>query len=181
MSDLFEKIAHLVTHRKVERRGRIKFLHISKLESSIYLLSYVVTINTFFYRILRRLLGDKDAIKIVNIYIAPVIEEAAKSVSIKGHFGKTYYVVFNSYEAFSYLRKNARNGVSFIKSIKARLATILMHLLTTLIHKVFSLKIVQDVVNIENKYQAKDIATYISYMISTFIHSIWNNCASVNC
>ena len=174
MSDLFEKIAHQVTHRK-NKRG--KELPISKLESSIYLLSLVVAINSLFYRILRWLLGDKTAIKVVTICIAPFIEEAAKSVSIKGHFGKLYYIVFNAYEAFSYLRKNARNGVSIVKNLKARVATILMHSVTTLIHKVFSMKIVQNTINSDDR----DITTYMSYIISTFIHATWNNQAFVSC
>lgn len=175
-SDFIEKMAHLVTHRKLRCIG-IE-IPVTKLESSIRLLSWVIKINFLFYRSLRRSIGDKSAERLVIVSIAPYIEEAAKAVSIKGHFGKQFYAIFNIYEAFSYIKKNARDGVSLIQNLKTRLATSLMHLATTIVQKIFSLRIVQSAFDPKNIRDAKEKAMYISFVISTFIHSAWNYAAT---
>lgn len=178
LSDLFETITHQITHKKIDKLG-IEIPR-TKLESSIRLLSWVITINTLLYRILRRFLGDKAAMKVVSILIAPFVEEAAKSVSIRGHFGKIFYIVFNLYESTSYIKKNKRDGVSLRQNLKARIAASLMHLSTTVVHKIFSLKIVQDILNPTDRKDAEDRASFISYTVSTFIHSAWNQ-ATATC
>ena len=106
---------------------------------------------------------------------APIIEEASKSIAVKGGFEKEYMIVFNSYEFTSYVVQMTAIGIPIIDSILLRGAVVGMHNFTTYINKLFSTEEFRKKFKIKDTKDAKDQATLCAYTIGTLIHVSWNS------
>lgn len=185
VSKLFEDIAKNLSTKQIMVNGKLKEMDTKKTERALTLLSWVLIISSLVSTLLTIFLGKAGGV-VYSIAFAPVIEEASKSISIKGKFDKEYFIVFNIFEASNYI---ISQGVqpAILKSlgfkvptipmkhiIRARTAAVGMHGVTTLIHKLFNSDKFREKFNIGNDQDSKDKCTFASYIITTLVHSSWN-------
>lgn len=183
ISRLFEDIAHDVAYKKIIENDKVKEIPRTKVKSAIVLLLWVLLINTIATSVLM-LIAGQIGVNIGICVVAPVIEESAKQISIKGKFEKEFYVVFNVFEASSYVARTIPTILSgaitgsakeaILGILRARGAAAGMHAVTTAIHKIFESEKVWKKLNIKDEKEAKDMATLIAFIIGILLHSSWN-------
>ena len=183
VSKLFEDIAKNLSTKQIMVNGKLKEMDTKKTERALTLLSWVLIISSLVSTLLTIFLGKAGGV-VYSIAFAPVIEEASKSISIKGKFDKEYFIVFNIFEASNYiislgvesaiLKSMGIKVPSMKQIIRARAAAVGMHGVTTLIHKLFNSDKFREKFNIGNDQDSKDKCTFASYIITTLVHSSWN-------
>lgn len=139
----------------------------NKIARAFTLVVYASTINTLFLAISMLLFGPKIGPILTNVICAPIVEEGAKVVSIKGKFDVEFAVVFNAYEFASYVQRAPLFNLPYKKVAIIRIFPIIMHLVTTTIHKITGK-------TPENDPKTKKDTTLIGYIIGVLIHFAWN-------
>lgn len=111
--------------------------------------------------------------------IAPIFEENAKMIAIKGGFAKEFTIVFNTYEFTSYVKSIVLQGESLGVAIVLRTVVIGMHVTTTIIQYLKSNKQILDKID---SPEADDNlkAQMTGHIIGVLIHSAWNSMAVVS-
>ena len=146
---------------------------------SLKLFIWVLTINTLTNTVLVLLVGPKIGLFLTAVIVAPLVEEASKSISVKGKFEKEYYVIFNAFEASMYISSMTKMGYSLGKAVAIRIAPALMHGVNTIIHKIFDSEKVRRKYDIGDDEDARNKATTAGYIITVLVHSTWNFVGSI--
>lgn len=187
VSELFEEAAKDISIEKILENGKLKDIERSKLKRSLILLLWVLLINSLAATVLF-ILGPLGQFLTVSL-VAPLVEESAKAISVKGDFEKEFWAVFNAFEFTSYIVKGApttiflkASGVDFgIKNlVRGRIAAVGMHTVNTVIHKVFDSEKFRRKFNIKDDKDAKDKSTFIGFVIAVLIHGTWNATAMLS-
>lgn len=136
--------------------------------SSIVLLLIVIIINTFIISlimIIGLVFGLTPALMMLIgvTIVAPLVEETAKYISIRGGATKEYFIIFNVYEFLSYTTRMIFSGFNIIPTILIRLAAILMHGTTTTIQSTFN-----------NLFPNDHSKRMIGLSIAIILHALWN-------
>lgn len=147
---------------------------------SFKLVLWVVTINSLANAVLALLVGPNIGYFLTCVLVAPMVEEASKSISVKGKFDKEFYIIFNTVEASMYVSRLTQVGYSFAKAVSIRLSpAIILHGGNTIIHKIFDSKEIRRKYDVGNDEDARNKATTTGYVITTLIHSAWNFAATI--
>ena len=128
--------------------------------------------------------------------VAPITEETAKGIAVKNNYATEFSVVFNIYEASSYIIKSSVIGVPFkvdgvigrykipLKNmVRARTAAVGMHISTTIIQWLSTNpKLLAKLGIDENNDESgkKEKVAFIGQLISMIIHFSWNLAASTS-
>ena len=139
-----------------------------RIKASIYLLMYILMTNTVASLILSTLLGEVGDILTVVI-VAPINEEAAKHIAVKGGFEKEFTVVMNTYEFTSYYKRIKRYGVKPFKIVIVRGAAVMMHVTTTVVQYIAA-----NAEKLGIKVKSKEEASLIGQWIGMIIHASYN-------
>lgn len=149
----------------------------NKITRSILLLMMVIIVNTVLATILIALFGPLGQ-ALLAIVVAPITEEMAKRVSIRGKFTVEFAVIFNLYEAVSYSNMMSKAGIKFAKAFKLRLIVASMHITTTIIQFLSQNEEVRKFLKLDEKKVPKETTSLIGQIIGMIIHGIWNTLAS---
>lgn len=114
-------------------------------------------------------------IRLSIVIIGPMVEEFAKMKSIKGKYGKQFFILFNAIEFSQYVISLTSAGFPLLLAVVVRLIAIAMHFTTTMVHGYFAKR--RDL-RVSDK--DKKMETLKGYTIGTLIHSIWNYIAIMN-
>lgn len=145
----------------------------NKIKNSFILLANVLIINTLFINVLMLLFGPTVGFYIGAVIIAPLFEEFAKKIAIKGDFSAEFTVVFNSSEFIQYVF-SYKELVGLTKIIKTRSMVVLMHVATTIIQYLSNNKKIQKLLKLD-KEEDKDKLSMIGYITGVLLHSAWNS------
>lgn len=189
ISDLFQDLADQLSYdKRYDKNGQLQKIPTDKLKRSIFLLLWVIIINTLANIVLSLLFSGIPIVvtTITCVIVAPLVEESAKIISVKGHFDKEFFIVFNAYEFSSYVisgsasvamfRSLGFKDIGFLNVIRGRLAAVGMHGVNTVIHKIFDSDKFKEKFKLTDK-DAKDKATLLSFIIGVIIHGTWNTAA----
>ena len=151
----------------------------TKLKKAAVLLIEVILIHDILSTLFSILFGPIAANIILGVIIAPITEESAKALSIKGGYEKEFFLMFNILECGSYVMRSMILGVPFKNALRARLICVGMHLTNTIIQWLSRNEKIQKALklNIEDE-EDKETCGMIGQMIGWFIHTIWNLLAS---
>lgn len=175
VSDLFQEFADNIDAAVIAQNpGLKKCKNKRNTQNALVLFIYILTISVLVNSVLTILMPAVGG-TIYAIIGAPIIEEASKSIAVKGGFEKEYMIVFNSYEFTSYVVQMTAIGIPIIDSILLRGAVVGMHNFTTYINKLFSTEEFRKKFKIKDTKDAKDQATLCAYTIGTLIHVSWNS------
>lgn len=104
---------------------------------------------------------------ILIIFIAPLVEEYSKYLSVKYNYTGAYFIVFNSVEFFGYVFRMLSAGMNPIMTIISRLLAVGMHAITTYIQ--YSMR-----KNAKENKEDPEEASKLGLMIGIAIHFFWN-------
>lgn len=145
----------------------------NKIWKAIICLVVVVVINSIIIAVFQILLGPFLGMKVGAIIIAPITEELAKKVSIKGKFTVEFAAVFNVYEFSSYVLQMGAARINIVSAAKLRLMAVGMHLTTTLVEYLTSNEKIQNALGLKSK-EDKDKLSFIGHCAGMMIHATWN-------
>ena len=149
-----------------------------KIKQSTMLLFGVITVNTMCLLIFQLLFGAQVGSILTSVIVAPLTEEGSKQVAIKGDYIKEYMVLFNIYEASSYVVRMTISGVPFLTAVKVRLLAAGIHVTTAIIQWLTQNKEVQKKIGIDKDEKAQDNIRTMGNIIGIVIHCTWNTLAS---
>ena len=153
----------------------------AKLTSAFNLLFKVLISCIIIQTILQIVFGPVGLI-ISTALVAPIMEENAKIVAVKGDFALEFSVVFNTFEFTEYVVAYGP-AVGFGKMIAVRALVVGMHLSTTLVHYLSNNKTIVSKINNPKKVSGYDTddedvkATLLGKFLGTTIHMVWNTVA----
>ena len=179
----FGKFVESINQTNIPEDSGKKFSK-AKLKKSIVLLCRVVFENSIIALVLSSLFGPVGNY-ITGIIVAPIVEEMAKSAAVKGNFIAEFQFVFNLFEFSSYMKNMAVNNAAGFtnthmgKFAIVRLATVGMHLTTSIVHYISSNSKLLQKLKIKNEDDEKN-AKGIGLIIGFLIHAIWNTAGAVN-
>ena len=191
ISDLFEEIADNMSYnKKYDKDGNLKKIPIDKLKRSVMLLIWVLIISSLAVTVISILFAAAPMVaQIINTaIIAPIVEESAKIISVKGHFEKEFFIVFNTFEFSQYMILGGLGSIAWkmlgldagiINILRTRIAAVGMHAVNTVIHTIFNSDKFKEKFKLDDK-DAKDKATLVSFIIGLLIHGTWNAAALRN-
>lgn len=141
-----------------EKKIQKAFITFTQMYVAQYLLDIVC--NILFGPMIGDVLG--------YVFSAPLTEEAAKQLSIRGGYEKEYFVIFNAFEFSKYVLK-------FHVSPGLRLISVGFHLSTTIVQVIFNNPKIQKQlgVDLNNRDDVEKVST-IGQVIALFMHGIWN-------
>lgn len=152
-----EKVSDVIAQSLKEIFSEVDMKDVPK---AVILTFFVVIVNTFFLYLFMLLLGPISGYLLTAILIGPIVEEAAKTISINEKMSGTFFIVFNIAEFCNYV---------FGMGVKplVRLIPVAMHLATTIIQKHKMSKALAD-----GKNQAE--ANKEAFFAGVAIHSLYN-------
>ena len=149
-----------------------------KVLNSLRILIFVLISSTICLIILMILFGPVIGQVLAAIMIAPVIEDAGKSLAVRNDCGDIYNVLFNIFEAGSYISSLTMMGYGLSKAIAIRLPAIAMHSIGTFIQKAFSSDKLLKKLNMDPKNDNdKRKLRMMGQVISTLLHVVFNTLA----
>lgn len=137
---------------------------------SILTLMVVMCLNTFLLLVILVIgtnLGIPPQICMyaLVIFVAPIVEEYSKYISIKNNYTGAYFIIFNMSEFSSYVLKMLAIGYNLAPAILIRLTVVMMHAITTYI---------QYHMRKNAKEKDKEEASKLGLIIGIIIHFFWN-------
>jgi len=137
---------------------------------SLMLLLIVMVFNTFLLLVVLYIgtnLGVTPQVCMYAfvIFIAPVVEEYSKYISIKNNHTGAYFVIFNISEFTSYVSKMLAIGYDLVPAMLMRATVVLMHAITTYI---------QYHMRKNAKEKDKEEASKLGLIVGIMIHFFWN-------
>ena len=151
----------------ISNNKQLSGLDPDKVSKSIRLLLFLMIVQLLIQTIL--IIIDPMGILTITI-VAPVTEENAKMIAIKGGFIKEFTIVFNLFEFSGYVLRGA--------PIIGRLAAVGLHLTTTTIQFLMRNTEILDKLNIEEQNNRLK-AQMTGHMIGVLIHALWNTTAII--
>lgn len=134
-----------------------------KVILSIGILAIVVFINSFFASLILSITSNPSiSLAITAVFVAPLVEETGKMISVKQNLTGPYFVIFNMAEFLLYVLPTVGTS-QFVGAVISRIPPIFMHLFNTLIH-------------VEAK-KRNDPEGGLKAAVA--IHTIWNTLASI--
>jgi len=159
-----EKVISFVTNMVGEFGGD------TVINKSIIILIIVILINSFTFTLCAALTPITPiAPFIVPICIAPITEEIAKQISIRGDYPWLYTTIFAGTEFAIYIPKLLAYGMSLPAAILTRLVALAFHFATTAIQKTFYDRGIQSGSETEKE---------TGLFVGMTLHCIWNSVAS---
>ena len=180
LTTLFEQCTEHISvfFRDIRVPNKLAGYDINRMKAALCLFLTVLTINTMIMCLLM-LLGPITADVLTTVVVAPIVEEFAKSVAIKGKFGTEFTVVMNAYEMVYYVNQMKRvPGIGILKAIRVRAFVVLMHLTTTIIQWLSNNQKLLDMIGV--KKEDKGTISFIGRILGIVIHSIWNFLSKFN-
>ena len=102
---------------------------------SLGLLAVVFFLNTYLISLAITLTGDFTLGHAIGaIFVAPIVEETSKLISVKNDFTWEYFTTFNIAEFSLYVSGMIDAGLDPITAILVRIPPVCMHLFNTIIH-----------------------------------------------
>lgn len=150
----------------------------NKVGKALVLLMKVIMVQSILSALIA-IIFPAAAMPILAVVVAPITEENAKMVAIKGGFTKEFSIVFNAFELTNYTIQYAA-GVGLSKMVAVRLTVIGMHLSTTLVQYLAGRpeieKLDADKIGIKLKESEKDKPKNIivGQAIAKLMHAFWN-------
>ena len=189
IDELYQDVADSFIIPKEKWPAEFRKYDADKITAAMQLLIIVFLINSFSHIGLEKVLNNKLlAEQLYGSIIAPLNEEIAKEISVKGHFEKEFFVVFNVAEISAYTngRYNELRALQAIAPDKFNKAVgkffILrsivspIHLLNTIIHYMANNDKVRKFFNIsEDDKAGKALLASTGRIISWLIHFGWNS------
>ena len=131
---------------------------------SIGLLAVVYFLNTYLGSLAVALTGNPALGRAIGaIFVAPIVEETSKLISVKNDFTWEYFTTFNIAEFHLYVSGMIDDGINPITAILARIPPVCLHLFNTIIHS-----------EAHKSGKSEDGLTW-----TVMIHSIWNTLATL--
>lgn len=143
----------------------------TKIKQALILLCRVLLASIIISLIMQILLGPVGTI-LDAVLCAPIIEESAKVISVKGGYTVEFALVFNIFEFSSYVIANPTPSFA-----KVRLVVVGMHLTTTLIHYLADhpellKKVKLDKIVKVDEGKPKNVV--LGFFLGWLIHTTWN-------
>lgn len=154
----------------------------SKIAKSILLTIHTVAVETIILYTIYFISGNAviSNTLLANI-VAPICEELAKRISIKGEFETEFLIVFNIYESAIYIKGMIKGKfgqkIKFIQALAIRLGPILMHITTTIVQFLTQDKDIQSKLGL-TKPEDKAKLSNLGNLIGFLIHALWNKMGS---
>ena len=146
-----------------------------KIAKAVRLLIFVLIISAIVQLIALLAFGSAGNI-IVSTIIAPIIEDGAKAIAVRGEYGAVYNVIFNAFEFSSYISMFSLNRYSIGKGILVRIPAIAMHSINTFIQYLTTNEKFQKILHInKDDEESKKKLRVIGQILSTLIHAIYNS------
>ena len=146
-----------------------------KIAKAVRLLIFVLIISAILQLIALLAFGTAGN-TIVSTIIAPIIEDGAKAIAVRGEYGAVYNVIFNAFEFSSYISMFSLNGYSIGKGILVRIPAIAMHSINTFIQYLMTNEKFQKILHInKDDEESKKKLRVIGQILSTLIHAIYNS------
>jgi hypothetical protein len=189
IDELYQDVADSFIIPKEKWPEEFKKYDADKITAAMQLTIIVYLINSFSHIGLKKVLNnDILADQLCSHIIHPFNEEVAKELSVKGHFEKEFFVVFNITEVSIYTR-NEYNRLRALQAIvpdkfnKAigkylifRTVASPIHLINTIIHYMANNEKVRKFFNIsEDDKAGKALLASTGRIISWLIHFGWNS------
>lgn len=171
LKTFYENIAKLISESDIDGL-EVGDYDLNKIRQAWVLTFYVSIINTLFIIVLSGLFGNIGR-GLAVWFCAPLVEESAKQISIRGKFATEFAAVFNTYELSTYVMNMTMNGINPIKAIKTRLFPVFMHLSTTIIQYISNNKDILKKLGLDKEEDADKIS-FIGNVIGVLIHCTWN-------
>ena len=149
----------------------------AKVDKAIQLTLCILVVVTIIHIVLDMIIGIPASRVLCPIVVEPLVEENAKQIAIKANIIKEFTVVFNTLETALALAVHGPDG--FLKTIFARLGTVSMHVVTTIIQYISSNTKIHKQLGIEDlkDEEKKKRISFLGHLISVLFHACWNaNC-----
>ena len=173
LKDFYTDIAELISYSDIPGL-EIGEYDLNKIRQAWVLVFFTIVINTLFSIVLYSLFGNVG--RRLTIWVcAPLVEESAKQISIRGKFATEFAALFNMYEFSSYVSNMVIRGIDPVRAIKVRLFPVFLHLSTTIIQYISNNKELLNKlnINVENEEDSNAIS-FIGNVIALLIHGTWN-------
>lgn len=149
------------------RNNRVELNPIDKavvgIVKSIGLVAVVYFLNTYFGSLAIMLTGNYAIGKAIGaIFVAPIVEELSKLISVKSDFTWEYFTTFNIAEFGLYVSRMVDAGMNPIEAAIVRIPPVCLHLFNTIIHS--------------EAHKTGKSEEGLAWTVS--IHSIWNTLAT---
>lgn len=144
---------------------------VSNKRKAKLLLLHVIVFNTV-WTLLLKVLGIFGTI-ISTCVIAPIVEEAAKRIAIKGGYIKEFTIYFNSFEFLNYVSTYA-STYGLARMVILRSVVVGMHLSTTLVQKLSEDPEFQQKYGITTPEEIKEFKGK-GYLAGVLMHTVWNS------
>lgn len=135
-----------------------------KVLISIMAFFVIIFVNTLLANLLATVVSVETTIKVLGLVIAPMVEEAAKNFFIQQGMPWIGTSVVFGIEAIQYIINLFFMGANVGKALILRLATFLLHLVTTFVQKRI----------IESGDEDESKALFIAWAAGVAIHASWN-------
>ncbi len=133
------------------------------IAKSVCLLAVVIFLNTYFISLAISITGDTFVGRAIGaIFVAPIVEELGKLISVKDDFTWEYFTAFNIAEFGLYVSRMMDMGMDPITAAIVRIPPLCVHLFNTIIH-------------VESKKAGKSEE---GLTWTVLIHAIWNALAT---
>ena len=162
--NITKKIADVVTKFIEESSEDLKDITDSKVKRSLLLLLCLFVIGSILSLPIM-IISPQIGIIIITCVIAPITEEVAKNIAIKGDYPWIYTGIFSGIEFVQFTTALLLSGVPLRAAILIRTITVIIHFTTTMVQKYFKEKgdkISDSTKNVTGLY------------IGTIIHVIFN-------
>ena len=178
LSQIKKEIDKIVVPKSIQEKIDKGEVDRYKIQKAIVLLLLVSTINSIIMTALQLILPGLG-LALTAIFVAPITEESAKAVAIKGKYDKEFTIVFNIAEFSQYVIQGAPAALLFggkdglKKLVAGRLAAVAMHCTTTIVQKLTQDEKIQKKLGLD-KEKDKEQLTFIGRITGMLIHAAWN-------
>lgn len=150
-----------------------------QVQKAIVLMSWLL-LAVFIEQTVCAILFPKIYEILVGVIAAPILEESAKQIALRGGFQKEFLVIFNTLEFTEYVIIYAPI-VGLIKIFAARLMAVGLHITTTIVqwismNKEFQKKVMRDPNDPKEKAELEGMGLATGMMI----HALWNLVATIS-
>ena len=168
IEDIRGSIDDIVVPKSIQKKIEAGEVDTYKIQKSILLFILVYCINTIVSMALSVVVGRTVARYLGAVLCAPIVEETAKAIAIKGKYDKEFMILFNVAEFSMYV--NAFRDSHNI--IPIRIVCVGFHYTTAIIQKLTSDEKIQEKLGYTK--DDKEQLTFLGRLIGMLLHACWN-------